>query len=92
VGLERGPLSLVSTIKKLLERKSGSSGPETENMAISICHTDHVAPSILCRLVGIVRSWTEATEFSLFLSFASLIHHPQESSVLRMVIRYKKVE
>jgi hypothetical protein len=28
VDLERGPLSLVSTIKELLERKSNGSGPE----------------------------------------------------------------
>jgi hypothetical protein len=29
VGLERGPLSLVSIIKELLERKSGGSGLES---------------------------------------------------------------
>jgi hypothetical protein len=90
VGLERGPLSLVSTIEKLLERKSSSSDLETENMAIWICHADHVVPSILYRLVSIVCLRTEAMEFSF--SFASLIHHPQESSVLRTVIRYKEVE
>jgi hypothetical protein len=28
VGLERGPLNLMSTIEELLERKSSSSGPE----------------------------------------------------------------
>jgi hypothetical protein len=28
VGLERGPLSLVSTIEELLERKISGSGPE----------------------------------------------------------------
>jgi hypothetical protein len=31
VGLERGPLSLVSTIEELLERKSSSSGLENRN-------------------------------------------------------------
>jgi hypothetical protein len=46
VGLERGPLSLVSTTEELLERKSSGSGLETENMAIGICHANHVAPSI----------------------------------------------
>jgi hypothetical protein len=30
VGLERSPLSLVSTIEELLERKSSGFGPETE--------------------------------------------------------------
>jgi hypothetical protein len=30
VGLERGPLSLVSTIEELLRRKSSGSGLETE--------------------------------------------------------------
>jgi hypothetical protein len=46
VGLERGPLSLVSTTEELLGRKSSGSGPETENMAVRFRHADHVAPSI----------------------------------------------
>jgi hypothetical protein len=46
VGLERGPLSLVSTLEELLERKSSGSGLETENTAVGIRHADHVAPSI----------------------------------------------
>jgi hypothetical protein len=46
VGLKRGPLSLVSTIEELLERKSSGSGLEAENMALGIRHADHVAPSI----------------------------------------------
>jgi hypothetical protein len=33
VGLERGPLSLVSTTEELLERKSSGSGLEIENTA-----------------------------------------------------------
>jgi hypothetical protein len=73
VGLERGPLSLVSTIEELLGRKSSSSGlVETENTAVGIRH-DHVAPytpklayfsptSGGCS-VGIVRSQTRAPEF-----------------------------
>jgi hypothetical protein len=36
VGLERGPLSLVSTIEELLGRKSSGSGLETENTAVGI--------------------------------------------------------
>jgi hypothetical protein len=46
VGLEQGPLSLVSTIEELLGRKSSGSSLETEKMAVGICDTDHVAPSI----------------------------------------------
>jgi hypothetical protein len=43
---ERGPLSLVSTIEELLERKSSGSGLELENTVIEIRHADHLAPSI----------------------------------------------
>jgi hypothetical protein len=46
VGLELGPLSLVSTIEELLGRKSSCSGLETEITAVGIRHVDHVAPSI----------------------------------------------
>jgi hypothetical protein len=34
VGLERGPLSLMSTIEELLERKNSGSGLETEITAV----------------------------------------------------------
>jgi hypothetical protein len=47
VGLERGSLSLVSTVEELLGRKSSGSGLEDENTAVGIRHADHVAPSIL---------------------------------------------
>jgi hypothetical protein len=46
VGVERGPLRPVSTIEELLERKSSGSGLETENTALGIRCTDHVALSI----------------------------------------------
>jgi hypothetical protein len=46
VGLERGPLSLLSTIEELLGKESSVSGLETENMVLGIRHTNHVAPSI----------------------------------------------
>jgi hypothetical protein len=46
VGLERGPLSLVSTTEEVLGRNSSGSGLETENTAVGIRHADHVAPSI----------------------------------------------
>jgi hypothetical protein len=75
VGLERGPHSLVSTIEELVERKSKGSGPEIDITAVGIRHADHVASSIQLALtsptsggrsVGIVRSRTQATEFSFF--------------------------
>jgi hypothetical protein len=46
VGLERGPLSLVSTIEELLDRKVAAPVWKTENTAVGIRHADHVAPSI----------------------------------------------
>jgi hypothetical protein len=47
VGLERGPLSLVSTPGELLDRKVTAPVWKTENTAVGIRHADHVAPSIL---------------------------------------------
>jgi hypothetical protein len=46
VGLERGPLSLVSTVEELLGRKSSGSGLENREYGVGIRHADHVAPSI----------------------------------------------
>jgi hypothetical protein len=78
VGLERGPLSLVSTTEELLDKKVAAPVYKIENTAVGIRHADHVAPSIrkswqslnrqaaVARSVGIVRSRTQATEFSFF--------------------------
>jgi hypothetical protein len=49
LGLERGPLSLVSTTEKLLDRKVVAPLLKTENWAVGIFHADHVASSILKR-------------------------------------------
>jgi hypothetical protein len=46
VGLERGPISLVSTTEELLDRKVAAPVYKTENTAVGIRHADHVAPSI----------------------------------------------
>jgi hypothetical protein len=46
VGLERGPLNLVSTTEELLERKSSDSGLENREYCLRIRHADHVTPSI----------------------------------------------
>jgi hypothetical protein len=46
VGLERGPLGLVSTTEELLDRKVAAPVYKTENTAVGIRHDDHVAPSV----------------------------------------------
>jgi hypothetical protein len=78
VGQERGPLSLVSKIEELLDRKSSSSGLESANMAVgnpSSWPRGTLYPQKLavtssasgCRSVGIVHSRTQATEFFKFI-------------------------
>jgi hypothetical protein len=62
VGLERCPLSLVSTTEELLDRKVAAPVYKTENTAVGIRHDDHVAPFIrkswqsLRRQVAVARS------------------------------------
>jgi hypothetical protein len=46
VGLERGPLSLVSTTVEIFDRKVAAPVYKIENTAVGICHADHVAPSL----------------------------------------------
>jgi hypothetical protein len=46
VGLEQGPLSLVSATVELLGRKSSDFGAKKGDTAVGIRHADHVAPSI----------------------------------------------
>jgi hypothetical protein len=75
VGLERGPLSLVSTTEELLERKRSSSGPETQDYGrrdLSHWPRGTLYPQTFAltsstrggHLVGIVLLQTQATEFS----------------------------
>jgi hypothetical protein len=45
VCLERDPLSLVSTIEELLDRKVAAPVYKIENTAVGIRHADHVVPS-----------------------------------------------
>jgi hypothetical protein len=59
VGLERRPLSLVSAIEEILERKSSESNLEIYSMAVGIRCADHMTP-----LSAKVDSRTQATEFS----------------------------
>jgi hypothetical protein len=77
VGLERDPLSLVSTIEELLERKGSGFGLENReydrrdpsrwprgtpyHQKLAL-----TSPTSVCLSVGIVRSRTEATDFFFF--------------------------
>jgi hypothetical protein len=76
VRLELDPLSLVSTTGEPLGRKSSGSGLENREYGRSdpsrsprgILYSQTLAlisPTSGGRSVGIVRSWTQATEFSL---------------------------
>jgi hypothetical protein len=79
VGLERGPLSLVSTIEELPKRKSSGSGLERREYGRRDSHADHVdlipqmfaltSPTSGGRSVGIVRWRTQDTEFSFLKYF-----------------------
>jgi hypothetical protein len=73
VGLERGPLSLVSTNEELLGRKNSGSGLESRNTALGIRHAENATPLYPHKLaltlptsgvrsVGIVRSQTKTME------------------------------
>jgi hypothetical protein len=77
LGLERGPLSLVSTTEELLGRKSSGSGLEMReyghrgSVAFTVRHPQKLALTSLTRgsrSVGIVLSRTKATELvSLYI-------------------------
>jgi hypothetical protein len=68
VGLERGPLTLVSTIEELLGRKNSGSGLENQDYGRRVPRhsffPQKLAPNSTsgCCSVGIVRSRTQATE------------------------------
>jgi hypothetical protein len=80
VGLERGPLSLVSTTDELLGRKSSGSGLDSREYVLC---TDHEIPLYPRKLaftsptrgspsVGIVHSLTQTTEFVFYVLFLDL--------------------
>jgi hypothetical protein len=80
VGLEWGPLNLVSTTEELLERKSSDSDLENHKygrkdlVTLTILYQLKLALTSLTsgsRSVGIVRSRTQATDFSFFLFYLS---------------------
>jgi hypothetical protein len=76
VGLKQGPLSLVSTTEELLERKRSGFGLENREYGSrdasrrprGTLYPQKLAltsPTNGGRSVSVVRSWTQATEFSL---------------------------
>jgi hypothetical protein len=77
VGLERGPLNLVSTIQEIFRRNSGDSGPENREYGpgdpLSWPH-DTLCPQKLALTsptsggcsVGVVRSRAKVTHFGFF--------------------------
>jgi hypothetical protein len=78
VGLERGPLNLVSTVEELLDRNSSGSGLESREygrgVSLSWPHNTLysqklalTSPTSGGRSAGIVRSRTKATELLLLL-------------------------
>jgi hypothetical protein len=80
VGLERGPLILVSTIEELLGRKSSGCGLETReyghrdpsHLPLDTLYPQKLAltsPTSGGRLFGIVHTRTEAMEYSFFFSW-----------------------
>jgi hypothetical protein len=82
MGLERGPLCLVSTIEELLGRKSSGSDLENRDYGRrdpsrwprSTFYPQKLAltsPTSGGRSVGMIRSRTQATEFVLFFCFIS---------------------
>jgi hypothetical protein len=84
VGLEQGPLSLVSSVEELLERKSSGSGLETETTVVGIRRADLATPLYPQKLaitlpasgsrsVGIVLSRTKALEFGVFIIIIIII-------------------
>jgi hypothetical protein len=84
VGLERGPLSLVTTIEELLGRKSSGSGVESREYGRvdplrwprGTLHPQKLAltsPTVGGRYVDIVRSRTKATELFIFKRFTKLL-------------------
>jgi hypothetical protein len=84
VGLERGPLSLVSKTEELLRTKSSGSGLEKREHGSrdplrwtrDTLYSQKLTLSSLTRggrSVGIVRSPTEATEFSLYEELCDMV-------------------
>jgi hypothetical protein len=96
MGFERSPLSLVSTIEELFGLKSSGSGLENWEYGCrdpsrwprdTLCsqHLLITSPTSGCRSVCIVRSRTQATEFSL-VKFSLVVCHVIWSMVIDPVV------
>jgi hypothetical protein len=83
---QRGPLNLVSTIEELLERKSSGSDLENRDYGLGIPCADHAtplypqklaptSPTSDSRLVGIVTSRNQATEFVCLFRSTTLLFY-----------------
>jgi hypothetical protein len=79
VGLDRGPLRLVSTTEELFERKSSGSGLENRDYGrknsprwprdtLYLQKLAFTSSASIGRSIGIVRSLTKATELSLLIN------------------------
>jgi hypothetical protein len=66
MGLEWGPLSFMSTLEELLERKSSGSVQKAGNTAVGICLSAEDGTNFVNKWgsLGIVLSRTQATEFN----------------------------
>jgi hypothetical protein len=93
VGLERGPLSLMSTIEELLERKSSGSGVGNPDYGLrDLSHWPRgtlypqkfalTSPTRGSPSVGIVRSWAQATEFFFSVLRPSITFNRQNFETL----------
>jgi hypothetical protein len=98
VGLERSPLSLVSAIEELRERKSNGSGLEireyglTDPLRLSLAPIFPQTLALISRtdgghLIGIVRTRTHATEFVFFCLYFNIYLLGQEMRKLMFLKR-----
>jgi hypothetical protein len=98
VGLERGPLSHVSTIEELLDRKSSGSCLQSQEYGhrdsshwprdtLYLQNLALTSPTIGGRSVGIVRLRTQATEFSLVYHLTCI-----KAGAIRLTLRRKLYE
>jgi hypothetical protein len=97
VGLERGPLSLVSTTEELLGRKSSSSS--LENWDPSRWPRGTLYPQKLALTSStsgncsgdIVHSQTKATEFVVYIYVCRHVMHPPSHSFFMKFYRWRKM-
>jgi hypothetical protein len=107
VGLERGPLSLVSTTEGLLERKSSGFGPESREYGrrdqsrwprgvFSPRKLALTSPTSGGLSLGIRRSQTQTTEFVCSFVCKSLWNQRKQrilsSGRWRLVVRWKRID